>query len=81
MSVDSGLPVVWNGNGAEISKLAEEHGILSLEGEARNLKVGDRVRLLPMHGDTTINLHSHYFGVRNGILEDVIPITARGRFR
>ena len=81
VSVDSGLPVVFDRPGAEISRMAEEHGILSLEDEARNLKVGDRVRLLPMHGDTTINLHSHYFGVRNGILEDVIPITARGRFR
>jgi D-serine deaminase-like pyridoxal phosphate-dependent protein len=81
VSVDSGPPVVFDRPGAEISRMAEEHGILSLEDEARNLKVGDRVRLLPMHGDTTINQHSHYFGVRNGILEDVIPITARGRFR
>ena len=81
VSVDSGPPVVFDRPGAEISRMAEEHGILSLEDKARNLKVGDRVRLLPMHGDTTINQHSHYFGVRNGILEDVIPISARGRFR
>ncbi len=81
MSVDSGLPQVMSRPGAAIEKLAEEHGILSLHGQARNLDVGDRVSLLPMHGDTTINLHSHYFCVRKGILEDVVPITARGRFR
>ncbi len=81
VSVDSGPPRVHDRPGAELSRLAEEHGILTVEGEARNMKVGDRVRLLPMHGDTTINLHSHYFGVRNGVIEDIIPITARGRFR
>jgi hypothetical protein len=34
-----------------------------------------------MHGDTTINLHSHYFGFRNGKLDSVIEIAGRGRFR
>ncbi len=81
MSVDSGPPVVQGRPGASLSRLAEEHGILTVEGEAENMKVGDRVSLLPMHGDTTINLHSHYFCVRNGVVEDVVPIAARGRFR
>jgi D-serine deaminase-like pyridoxal phosphate-dependent protein len=81
VSVDSGLPQVVGVPGAELVRLSEEHGILRLEGDARDLRVGDRVHLRPMHGDTTINLHSHYFGVRNGLLEDVIAIAARGRFR
>ena len=34
-----------------------------------------------MHGDTTINLHDYYFGVRKGILEAVIPIAGQGKFR
>ena len=52
-----------------------------LEGDARQLRVGDRVSLLPMHGDTTINIHDYYFCVRNGALEDVVEIAGRGRFR
>jgi len=34
-----------------------------------------------MHGDTTINLHSHYFGIRKNKLDSIIEIAGRGRFR
>ena len=81
VSVDSGLPVVVGTPGATLTKLSEEHGTLALEGEAQNLRINDRVRFLPMHGDTTINVHSHYFCVRGGLLEAVVPIAARGLFR
>ncbi|MCH7594357.1 MAG: DSD1 family PLP-dependent enzyme [Chloroflexi bacterium] len=81
MSIDRGLPIVVGAPGAEFTKISEEHGVMSVEGEAQRLKVGDKVHLRPMHGDTTINLHSHYFGVRNGRLDSVIEIAGRGRFR
>ena len=45
------------------------------------LKVGDKVRSRPTHGDTTINLHEYYFGIRDGKLEQAIPIPGRGKFR
>ncbi|MEX0763064.1 MAG: DSD1 family PLP-dependent enzyme [Dehalococcoidia bacterium] len=81
MSSDRGMPAVLGVAGATVTGLSEEHGKLSLEGEAQKLRVGDRIHLRPMHGDTTINLHTHYFGVRRGRLEAVIPIPGRGRFR
>jgi 3-hydroxy-D-aspartate aldolase len=81
ISTDRGLPAVIGLKGATVAGLSEEHGRLKIEGEAANLKVGDKVRLLPMHGDTTINLHTHYFGVRAGRLEAVIPIEGRGKIR
>ena len=81
MSIDRGLPLVVGCPGAEFVKISEEHGIMAVEGEAQRLKVGDKVHLRPMHGDTTINLHTHYFGVRNGHLDSVIEIAGRGRFR
>jgi 3-hydroxy-D-aspartate aldolase len=81
VSVDSGLPLVVDMPGAKLERLSEEHGNLALEDGARSLRLNDRVRLLPMHGDTTINIHSHYFCIRNGVLEAVVPITARGMFR
>ncbi|MEE8364089.1 MAG: DSD1 family PLP-dependent enzyme, partial [Dehalococcoidia bacterium] len=81
MSIDRGLPRVLNTPGAEFVKISEEHGTMTVEGEAQRLEIGDKVPLLPMHGDTTINLHSHYFGVRSGVLDAVIEIAARGRFR
>lgn len=81
ISEDRGLPYVIEPEGAEVLGLSEEHVRLQVSGPAASLKVGDKVRLRPMHGDTTINLHSHYFGARNGILESVIEIAGRGRFR
>ena len=82
ISVDRGLADVLSPSGASIIGHSEEHTKIELKGEeARSLKIGDRVRVRPRHGDTTINLHDYYFGVRNGRLEAAIPIPGRGKFR
>ena len=81
VSIDSGLPVLVGTPGATLDRLSEEHGTLTVTGEAQSLRLNDRVRVLPMHGDTTINIHSYYFCVRDGKLESIIPIAARGMFR
>jgi D-serine deaminase-like pyridoxal phosphate-dependent protein len=80
MNAESGLPRVVSPAGAALVGLNEEHGILELEAEAQGLRVGDQVHLLPMTAATTINIHDYYFCVRNGVLEDVVPVAARGRF-
>jgi D-serine deaminase-like pyridoxal phosphate-dependent protein len=79
MSLEAGLPLVVDRPGATLTRLNEEHGVLQLEGEARRLRIGDRIRLLPMNCGTTINIHDYYFCVRNGLLEDVVPVAGRGR--
>ena len=71
ISTDFGLPT-------GVSRLSEEHGWL-VEGAEPQLRPGDKVKLLPMHGCTTINLHDRFYVVRDGQLEDVWPISARGR--
>jgi hypothetical protein len=38
------------------------------------------VYLLPMTASTTINIHDYYFCARNGFIEAVVPVAARGRF-
>lgn len=81
ISVDRGLPKVIGIEGAKVAGLSEEHGRLEVSGPAEKLKVGDKVSLLPMHGDTTINLYSHYACVRKGRLEAMVEIAGRGRSR
>ena len=81
MANDYGPPRVMGREGAEFTKLSEEHGTLQLTGDAQNLKVGDRIFLLPSHGGTTINLHDYYFCVRNGVLEEIVEVAGRGKFR
>ena len=46
--------------------------------ESGKLKVNDKLRLVPGHCDPTCNVHDWYVGVRNGKVEQVWPITARG---
>ena len=81
VSVDRGLPKVLGLPEAEVVSLSEEHTIVKLPGSARDPAAGEKVAVLPMHGDTTIALHSHYFVAREGRLEAVVEIAGRGCFR
>ena len=78
LSVDSGLPEVDGVPGATYVRASDEHGVLGLEGEARSLSLGDRVRLVPGHCDPTVNLHDWYVCTRGNRVESVWPIVARG---
>ena len=40
--------------------------------------VNDKLKLVPGHCDPTCNVHDWYVGVRNGKVEKIWPITARG---
>jgi D-serine deaminase-like pyridoxal phosphate-dependent protein len=62
--------------------LSEEHGHVLVDEDADlDLAPGSKIRLLPSHGDTTINLHDCYVLTRGSQIEGTWPITARGQFR
>jgi len=56
----------------------DEHGRLRWHPGSAGVRVGDRIRLLPDNCDPTVNLHDWIVGVRNGRVETVWPIEARG---
>ncbi|UWQ39475.1 DSD1 family PLP-dependent enzyme (plasmid) [Leisingera aquaemixtae] len=76
-SVDSGLPFIFGRDDVEYIKCSDEHGVVSDPDGA--LKVGDKLRLVPGHCDPTANVHDWYVGVRNGKVETVWPVSARGK--
>ncbi|ETA51366.2 alanine racemase [Rhodobacteraceae bacterium PD-2] len=76
-SVDSGLPFIFGRDDVEYIKCSDEHGVISDPKGA--LKVGDKLRLVPGHCDPTANVHDWYVGVRNGKVETVWPVSARGK--
>jgi D-serine deaminase-like pyridoxal phosphate-dependent protein len=76
-SVDSGMPRVADYDDVEYLKASDEHGVLALNGATR-FKVGDKLKLIPGHCDPTVNLYDWYVCVRNGVVEALWPITARG---
>ncbi|MCY4237269.1 MAG: DSD1 family PLP-dependent enzyme [Rhodospirillaceae bacterium] len=76
-SVDSGLPVVFGRKDVEYVKCSDEHGVVADPDGV--LKVGEKLRLVPGHCDPTANVHDWYVGVRNGKVETIWPVSARGK--
>lgn len=76
-SVDSGLPVIFGRTDVKYIKCSDEHGVI--DDPAGVLKVNDKLRLVPGHCDPTCNVHDWYVGVRNGKVEVVWPVSARGK--
>lgn len=77
-SVDSGLPVVRNAGEGEFVGASDEHGKIDLSQTNHRYQLGDKLHLIPGHCDPTVNLYDWYVCVRNGVVEDLWPIVARG---
>lgn len=81
VSQEFGWPTIKAGGAGELYQLSEEHGLIKLsKGRANLYRIGQKIELIPSHGCTTINLHELYYGIRDGIVESVLPIAARGKF-
>ncbi|HMO53943.1 MAG TPA: alanine racemase [Tepidiformaceae bacterium] len=64
----------------KVARLSEEHATLTGEGIA-GLNPGDRIEVIPSHGDTTLNLHDVYYVRRGDKIVDTWPIAAARKFR
>jgi D-serine deaminase-like pyridoxal phosphate-dependent protein len=74
MDIYLGLPQVKSPRGARVTGLSQEHGRLSLEGEACDLRIGDTVELWVRDANATVNLHRQFHAVRDGVVEAVWDI-------
>ncbi|MCG9130651.1 DSD1 family PLP-dependent enzyme [Candidatus Poribacteria bacterium] len=79
LAKEFGIPQPVGVNGVELTGLSEEHGTIQVSDENVSLKPGDKLEILPSHCCTTVNLHDRYYGIRQGIVESVWDITARGK--
>ena len=75
-SVDSGPAVVFGRDDIEYIGASDEHGVIRDPDNV--LRLGDKLRLVPGHCDPTVNIHDWYVGVRGGVVERLLPVTARG---
>jgi 3-hydroxy-D-aspartate aldolase len=76
-SLDSGLPVIHGRDDVTYIGASDEHGVI--EDRHDVLRINDKLKLVPGHCDPTCNLHDWYVGVRNGKVEVVWPVSARGK--
>ena len=83
LAKEFGIPQPIGIAGVEMTGLSEEHGTLKTVGQVSDTHVslapGDKLEILPTHCCTTVNLHDRYYGIRNGIVESVWDIAARGK--
>ena len=79
LAKEFGIPQPIGVNGVELTGLSEEHGKIQVSDTNVSLEPGDKLEILPTHCCTTVNLHDRYYGIRNGIVESVWEIAARGK--
>lgn len=65
------------GKNAKITKLSEEHGMIEFENES--FTVGEKIRVIPNHACTVMNLHDHAFLVDGVKVLKKMEISARGK--
>lgn len=75
MSSDAGSPQVVGCDNLAFAFAGDEHGILSGN---RALKLGQKLKIIPGHCDTTINLYGAYVVHQAGRVVDIWPVDARG---
>ena len=77
LPTDSGMPLVHGRPGLIYGRPSDEHGTITAEGTALPA-IGEKLRLVPGHCDPTVDRFDWYVGVRDGRVECVWPVAARG---
>jgi len=67
--------------GASFHKMNEEHGFVDLSRAERSFPIGEKVHIIPNHICVVVNLHEYVYGVRNGVVEEVWNVEARGKLQ
>ena len=76
---DAGAPQFRDVEGLTYHFGGDEHGIVRLNNPSVEVHLGDKLLMLTPHCDPTVNLHNYYFPFRNGLVEEIWPVSARGR--
>jgi len=76
LSLDQ-LPPIFADFPAKKVKLSEEHAAIDRAGT--ELKIKDKLRMIPGHCCTTVNLHDYFYLVSGDEVLDKVPITGRGK--
>ncbi|WP_332609184.1 DSD1 family PLP-dependent enzyme [Achromobacter sp. ESBL13] len=77
-TAECGPPAVFDAPGLTYAAINDEHGVVRVAPEAAAPALGDVLRLVPSHVDPTFNLHDGLVVVRDGVVQDIWEIAARG---
>jgi D-serine deaminase-like pyridoxal phosphate-dependent protein len=71
-----GYGAVLDVPGAHLARLSEEHGVLELRQPEVDLRIGDRIRVVPIHVCVTINMQRELIQVRDGDIVGTLTVDA-----
>lgn len=74
----SGFGTIIGEEGLVFDRMTEEHGILHVKDGARQVEIGEKLRIIPNHICTTVNLHTSMTIHKGNKIQRSIPIDARG---
>ena len=79
-SIVEGHGLIKNKTDVILKNYSEEHGELLLDSNC-DINIGDRLEIIPNHICPVVNTFDEIIGVRNGRIEVVWPILARGKVK
>jgi D-serine deaminase-like pyridoxal phosphate-dependent protein len=74
-----GAIVGWPG--ANLHTLNEEHGYVDVSSFDERPQLGDRLSVVPNHACGCVNMHDGLLAIRDGVVDHVIEVSARGLVR
>ncbi|MFJ1300217.1 DSD1 family PLP-dependent enzyme [Pseudomonadota bacterium AL_CKDN230030165-1A_HGKHYDSX7] len=80
-TIECGPPRLWQRDGLTYAATNDEHGVVKVEAGGTAPALGEVVKLVASHVDPTFNLHDNLVAVRDGVVEAVWPVAARGLSR
>jgi D-serine deaminase-like pyridoxal phosphate-dependent protein len=75
----NGAIIGWPG--ADLHTINEEHGYVGVASLDERPKLGDHLQVIPNHACGCVNLHEGLLAVRDGVVDHVIDVSARGLVR
>jgi D-serine deaminase-like pyridoxal phosphate-dependent protein len=75
------MPLAKHRDDVAYAGYSEEHGHIDTSESSDQFAVGDRMEFIAPHVCPTVNLHDTVLGVRDGVVEEVWNVQARGKVR
>jgi len=77
----NGFGYVKGSDNVRVTGLFDEHGLIYDKDFHEQIKIGDKIELIPSHICPTVNLYDEAYVVSKGKLVEVVPILCRGKSR
>jgi D-serine deaminase-like pyridoxal phosphate-dependent protein len=78
---DGGHGAIIGWSDADLRMINEEHGYVDVSACEHAPAIGAHLQVIPNHACGCVNLHDGLLGVREGVVESVITVAARGLVR